>query len=222
MGEWTDTTTTSVRDSLGEVIGFIPEIIAALVVILIGVIVAWAVKVVIVKGLSFIKLRKYTDSMGLSRVFTEKVEVAELIGDIAKWTIIIIFLIPALTILNLEGINDIIRDIVAYIPNVIVAVVILMVGVVVADLTARVVRSTAATIGARAAEMLADVARWAIVLFSVLAALVQLNIAAGLLQILWTGIVAFFVIAGGIAFGMGGKDAASDIISRARKNIPKK
>jgi hypothetical protein len=222
MGEWTDTTTTSVRDSLGEVIGFIPEIIAALVVILIGVIVAWAVKVVIVKGLSFIKLRKYTDSMGLSRVFTEKVEVAELIGDIAKWTIIIIFLIPALTILNLDGINDIIRDIVDYIPNVIVAVVILMVGVVAADLTARVVRSTAATIGARSAEMLADVARWAIVLFSVLAALVQLNIAAGLLQILWTGIVAFFVIAGGIAFGMGGKEAAADVISRARKNIPKK
>ena len=222
MSDWVNTTTTAVRDSLETVLSYIPEVIAALIVILIGVIVAWAVKTVIVRALGFVKWKRYTDSLGLDRVFSEKVEVIELLGDLAQWTVIIIFLLPALTILKLDSVNDVVKGILYYIPNVIMAVVIIMIGVIVADLVARVVRSTAATIGTRTAEMLADVSRWAIVIFAFLAALVQLEIAASLLQILWTGIVAFFVIAGGLAFGLGGRDAASDAIARVRKNIPKK
>jgi hypothetical protein len=222
VSDWVDTTTTAVRDSLERVLSFIPEVIAALIVILIGVIVAWAVKTVVVRALGYIKWKKYTDALGLNRVFPEKVEVVELLGDLAKWTIIIIFLLPALTILNLDSVNEVINGILYYIPNVIMAVVIVMIGVVVADLAARVVRSTAATVGTHTAELLADIARWAIVVFAFLAALVQLEIAASLLQILWTGVVAFFVLAGGLAFGLGGRDAASQAIERVKKNVVKK
>ena len=222
MSDWVNTTTTAIKDSLDKVLSYIPEVVAALVVILIGVIVAWAVKTVVIRVLGYVKWSKYTDSLGLKRVFTEKVEVIELLGDLAQWTIVIIFLLPALTILKLESVNDVVKQMLYYIPNVIMAVVILMVGVIVADLAARVVRSTAGTIGARTADLLADVARWAVVAFAVLAALVQLQVAASLLEILWTGVVAFFVVAGGLAFGLGGKEAAADAIARVRKNIPKK
>lgn len=222
MSDWVNTTTTAVRDSLGDVVSYIPEVIAALIVILIGVIVAWAVKTVIVRALGYVNWKKYTNSVGLNRVFPEKVEVVDLLGDLAKWTIIIAFLLPALTILNLESVNDVVRSVLYYIPNVIMAVVILMIGVIVADLAARVVRSTAAAIGTSTAELLADIARWAVVIFAVLAALVQLEIAASLLQILWTGVVAFFVLAGGLAFGLGCKDIAAKAVDRVIKNVPKK
>jgi hypothetical protein len=219
--QWTEATTTAVRDSLTRVIDFIPQLLGALIVLLIGVIIAWAVKTVIVRGLGFIKLKRYTDAVGLGKVFTEKVEVVELLGDLAKWTVIIVFLVPALEILDLTQVNDLLKAILSYVPNVVVAVVVLMVGAVVADLAARVVKSTAVTIGARTSEILADVTRWSIVVFAVLAALVQLNIAAPLIQTLWTGIVAALAISLGVAFGLGGKDAAADAIARVKASFKK-
>jgi hypothetical protein len=219
--QWTEATTTAVRDSLTREIDFIPQLLGALIVLLIGVIIAWAVKTVIVRGLGFIKLKRYTDAVGLGKVFTEKVEVVELLGDLAKWTVIIVFLVPALEILDLTQVNDLLKAILSYVPNVVVAVVVLMVGAVVADLAARVVKSTAVTIGARTSEILADVTRWSIVVFAVLAALVQLNIAAPLIQTLWTGIVAALAISLGVAFGLGGKDAAADAIARVKASFKK-
>ena len=222
VSEWTDTTTTAVRDSLSNAIGYIPEIIAAIIVILIGIIVGWAVKTIIVRLLGFIKLKKYTDAIGLDRVFTQKVEFVELIGDLAKWIVIFVFLVPAFEILNLGQINGVLTGIINYLPNVIIAVVVIMAGIIVADLISRVVRSTAATIGTHTADLLADVARWTVVVFAIFAALIQLGIAQEMLLSLWQGVIYFFVLAGAIAFGLGGKDAAADLIARLRKNLPKK
>ncbi len=221
VSDWTEITTTAVSDSLTGVINYIPLILGALIVILVGVIVAWAVKMVIVRGLGFIKIQKYVDAVGLGRVFTERVEVVELIGDIAKWTVIVVFLLPALEILKLEQVGGIVASIIEYIPNVIVAVVAVVVGAIIADLVARTVRSGAATIGVKTADIAADIARWAIIVFVVLGALEQLNILPQLISTITIGAVAFFVIAGGLAFGLGGKDAAASAISRIGKNIPK-
>jgi hypothetical protein len=221
ISDWTSTTTNAVRDSLSNVISYIPEIIAAFIVILIGVIVAWAVKTIIVRVLSFIKLKKYTDAVGLDKVFTQKVELVELLGDLAKWIVIIIFLLPALEILKLNQVGDVVTGVINYIPNVIVAVVVVMVGIIIADLASRVVKSTAGTLGTHTADILADVAKWAIIIFATLAALVQLGIGADLIQTLWQGLVYLVVLAGAIAFGLGGKDQAAAFIDRMIKNLPK-
>lgn len=221
MNDIAQVTSTAVVDSLSKVINFLPNVLGALIVVLIGVIVAWAVKFVIVKGLSFIKIKKYTDAIGLDNVFTQKVEITSLLGDLAKWTIIIAFLIPAFQVLNLDSVNDIIFGIISYIPDVIKAVVAIVVGAIVADLASRVIRSTAATIGTHTADIAADVTRWAIMFFVFLAALQQLNILSQLASTLTIGVVAFLVIAGGLAFGLGGKDAAASVIQDFRKRLPK-
>lgn len=222
MNDWINTTTTSVSDSLSSSVGFIPRVIAALVVILIGIIVAWAIKTVVVRVVSLVKLRKYTDSMGLDKVFTARVQVADLLGDILQWTVIIIFLIPAFEILNLTAVNTVLEGILHYIPNVVVAVVIMMVGMIIADLADRIVSSTAATIGTKAADLLGTIAKWSVVAFALFAALVQLGIAEDMILSLWQGFIYFFVLAGAIAFGLGGKDAAGDLITHLRKQLPKK
>jgi len=212
-------TSNAVTDQLVNVVNYLPNILSAIVVILVGVIVAWAVKVVIVKGLGFIKLKKYTDSVGLGKVFTEKVEFATLIGDIAKWTIVIVFLIPALEILGISEVNIVLESILAYIPNVILAIVSVMIGAVVADLVSRAIRSAALTMGTRNADLLADLAKWSIMVFVILGALQQLNILPQLISTLTIGVMAFFVIAGGVAFGLGGKDAASSLIAGLGKKF---
>jgi hypothetical protein len=218
---WANITTEAVTDSLKSVINYLPKVVGALVVILIGVLVGWAVKTVIVKVLRFIKIKPYTDAIGLNKVFPEKLELAELFGDLAKWIIIIVFLLPALQILDLPQVNALVADVVAYLPNVIIAVAIVVIGAVVADLFARLVESATATIGAKTAAVAADVARWSVIVFVVLAALMQLGIAVVIIDRLVTAFVAMLALAGGLAFGLGGQDAAKEAIERLKKNLPK-
>lgn len=217
--DWATLTTNAVTDSLRSVIGFVPELVGALVVILLGVLVAWAVKTVVVKVLGFVKIKPYTDAIGLNKVFGAKVNVPELLGDLAKWIIIIASLLPASEILGLKRVSDLTSEVVAYLPSVVVAVIIVMIGVVVADLLSRVVESTAQTIGASTAAVAADVTRWAVVVFVVLAALMELGIATTIISTLITAFCAMLAIAGGLAFGLGGQDAAKEVINRLKKNL---
>lgn len=216
---WAELTSNAVTDQLSQVLNYVPNVLGALVVILIGVIVAWAVKLVIVKGLGFIKLKKYTDAVGLGKIFTEKIEFVELLGDIARWTIIFIFLIPASEILSLTGVSDVLASIIAYIPNVAIAILAVMFGIIIADLAARSIRSAALTLGTKNADLLADFAKWAIVFFVVLGALEQLDILTSLVSAITYCVIGFVVIAGGLAFGLGGKDAAAELIADLGKRF---
>jgi hypothetical protein len=222
MGDTATAVTDAVRDTLSDVIAYIPDLVAAIVVVLIGIIVAWAVKTVIVKGLGFLQVKKYTDAVGLNKVITKDVEVVELLGDIAKWVILLTFLVVALDVAKLSGANDLLKGVLSYIPDVAKAIVLLFIGVVIADLASRVVKATANSIGVRASEILSDIARWAIIAFAFFGALQQLGLATDLINILWTGIIAFLALAGGLAFGLGGKDAATDVINTVKKAFPKK
>jgi hypothetical protein len=221
LKEWWTLTSDAVADSLKGVINFIPEIIGALVVILIGVLVAWAVKTVVVKAMSFVTVKPYTDAIGLNKVFKTKEDLIELFGDLAKWIIIIVFLVPALNILGLADVNELVKSVVAYLPQVIVAVFVLTVGAVLADLASRTVEATAQTIGTKTAAIVADVTRWAVMVFAILIALDQLGIASGVINTLITGFVALIALAGGLAFGLGGQDAAKEVIERLKKNLPR-
>jgi len=221
LKEWWNLTSDAVVDSLKSVASYIPEVIGAVVVLLLGVLVAWAVKTVVVKALRFVKVKPYTDAIGLNKVFKTKEDLVELFGDLAKWVIIIVFLVPALNILGLADVNELVKSVVAYLPQVIVSVVVLMVGAVLADLASRAVEATAQTIGAKTAAIVADIARWAVMVFAILVALDQLGIASGIINTLVTGLVALLALAGGLAFGLGGQDAAKEVIERLKKNLPR-
>ncbi len=219
--EWWTLTTDAVTSSLKDVASYVPEVLGAIVVILLGVLVAWAVKTVIVKAMSYVKVKPYTDAIGLNKVFKGKTNLVELLGDLAKWIVIIIFLVPALNILGLADVKELVQDVLAYVPEVLKAAVIVVVGTVVADLASRAVEATTQTIGAKTAAIAADIVRWAIIVFVALAALAQLGIATGLIETLVTGVVALIALAGGLAFGLGGQDAAREAIERLKKNLPK-
>jgi len=219
--EWANATTTAVTDSLTRVVSYLPNLIGAVVVILIGIVVAWALKTVVLRVLGYVQIKPLTDTIGLDKVFKSKVNYLDLIGDLVQWIVVIVFLIPALEILSLTQVNEVLQGVVAYIPNVVAAVFIVMIGAIVADLVAKVVQGAVETIGARTAAALADVARYSIIVFVVIAALSQLGIASFMLNTLFTGFVALVAIAGGLAFGLGGQDSAKDLLTRLRKNLPR-
>lgn len=221
LSTWSSSVQDGVSDALGKVIVSIPDILAAIVVLLIGVVVGAVLKAVVVRVLSAVKLRSVTDQFRLNQVFTAKVNFVELIGDLVKWFFIIVFLLQALSIAHLEQVNDVISKLLAYVPNVIVAATLVLVGAVVADLTSRFVTDTATTVGASTARLLGDVAKYAIVLVVAFTALAQLGVNTLFLDRLFTAIVVMVGLAGGLAFGLGGRDLAKESLDRVKTSFKK-
>lgn len=142
------------------------------------------------------------------------------IGALVKWFIIIIFLISSFQVLGLVQVTYFLEQVVvAYLPQVIIAVLILLVAVVIGDVMQRIVRSSAAAAHIKSAALLGAITKWVIWVFAVLTVLVQLGIGADLIRILFTGIVVALSIAFGIAFGLGGQSHASQLIEKVKREI---
>ncbi len=219
VGGWADSVSTGVGNSLSKVFSFLPDLLAALIVLLVGVVVGVVLKSVVVRVLRAIKLKGLTDRVGLGKVFPGKFDIAGFIGDLVKWFFVIVFLLQALTIAHLEDVNNVISKLLGYVPNVLVAAVLVLVGFVVADLTSRLVLSGAVAVGARASVFLSNLAKYAILTIVAFTTLAQLGVNTLFLDRLFTAIVAMLALAGGLAFGLGGKSAAEKSINSAVANL---
>ena len=135
-----------------------------------------------------------------------------------RWFLIVVFLLAASNFLGLTQVSDFLRDVLLYLPNVVVAAFILIIAAFVADVVERALRGSVQAMG-RQGAVAGAVARWAIWVFAIMAVLIQLGIAVQLVQTLVTGLVAAIAIALGISFGMGGRDAAADIIQKVRQDF---
>lgn len=139
------------------------------------------------------------------------------IGGLVKWFVIVVFLVAAFDILGLTQVNLFLQQVViAYLPRVIVAALILLVGGVVGDVTERIVVTAAKSAEVRSAHFAGTIAKWAVWVFAILVALSQLGIAAAFSQTLFTGIVIAISLALGLSFGLGGQEAAGRFIERLR------
>lgn len=142
------------------------------------------------------------------------------IGGLVRWFLVIVFLVASLDILGLAQVNEFLKNVVlSYLPNVIVATLILVVAAFIANAMQKLVVGSAKAAGAPSTHFLGGLTKWSIWIFAILAALYQLGIAGAFSQTLFTGFVAMVAIAGGLAFGLGGRDAASRYIEKLRKDI---
>ncbi|MBU0708650.1 hypothetical protein KJ596_02745 [Patescibacteria group bacterium] len=214
-----------ITNSLSAILRFIPNIFVALGIFVLGWLVAGVARRLTLQILKIVQLEPFAEKVGLSenlRKLGSTVSPAELIADLIKWTVVIVFLSPASDILGLEQIAYLVTRLLSYIPNVVVAVVIVMFGAIIADLSADFVRSAAVALSSSTSNFLASLARYSILAFSILAALSQLRIAANLINTLFTGFVAMIALAGGLAFGLGGKDMAGEILEDVRNSLSEK
>src|SRR6056297_239160 len=219
FNEWGDIFIVSIQDLWLKIIHFLPEILSALIILIIGLIIA-SIAGKIVKKLSGylkidalmkkIKVKEELEKLGL------KFEFGTILGKIVKWFFIIATLIAVVDVLKIPQITQFLEEIALYIPNVLVAVIILAIGVVVAGLAHDAIKKGTETfrLSSYTAQILATIAKWALIIFTTMAALVQLGVAADMIRILFTGIVVALSLAGGLAFGLGGKKRAEEIIDR--------
>lgn len=212
----------SVLGLWGSILAYLPNVLGAVLVFLIGIIVAAVLQAVVVKVVQLLRVDELVARLDL-RTSLEKVgirlHVGKLLGWIVKWFFIIVALVAATDILGWNQVTNYLREVVLYIPNVIVAVIILLAGILLATFVRNVVKTAVEAAELASADFLSGIAKWAILLFSFMAALVQLQIAPGLINTLFTGLVAMLSLAGGLAFGLGGKEHASRVLDRLRKDL---
>ena len=202
---------------------YTPLLVGAVLVLVVGVLIAIGLQGLVIGMLNALKLNDVLKKLKLQPLFEKSglsLDVAKLIGWLVKWFFIIVFLITAADILQWNEVTMFLRTILFYIPNVIIAVIILLAGLVVAQAVHSLVLHTVSVSGLSSfSGMLSSIAKWSVVVFSFLAALSQLGIASDLIQILFTGFVLMVAIAGGLAFGLGGKDEAGKILEKMRRNL---
>lgn len=206
-----------------RVVSFLPQLGAGLLVLIIGLVIASVLSKLAYKLICYIRIDVLFSRIPLvQRLNTQgiMINLPDIVAQVVKWFFIIITIMAVSDILGLQKINDFLESILLYLPNVIVAVIIFGIGFVVGQLIADIIRKSAlaSKLYPNIANILALGAEWSIIVFSLMAGLIQLGVAASLIQILFTGIMATFALGFGLAFGLGGKERAARFLEEFGKN----
>ena len=205
------------------VASFAPRLVAAVVIFVVGWVIAHALGKVVEQILRSLKIDKALQSLGVEEPIERagiKLDVGVFIGALVKWFVIVVFLTATVDVLGLTQVTDFLKDdVLGYLPNVFVAAMILVVAALIADAVGKLVTGSAKAANLPSSGFLGGVSRWAIWVFAILAALYQLGIAGPMVQTLFIGIVGALALGLGLAFGLGGKDAAAKYLERLRQDI---
>lgn len=213
----------SLQDLWIRFFGFLPVLIGAILVLIIGWLVAVAVGNLVTRVLKTAKLNDVFDKISGLRSSLQKagmeLNASSFVGAVVKWFIIIVTLMATSDILGLAGVSLFLNQIIAYVPNIVVATIMVITGTLFANFVQKITRVSAETANLPHSSGAAVIAKWAILVFTFIATLVQLGVAEVLLQTLFTGFIAMLAIAGGIAFGLGGKNTAEKVLEHLEDDV---
>lgn len=219
---WWDTLRESFNLIGLKIVDFLPNFLAAVVVFVIGLLIAVALGHLVRRVVELLRIDEALDRLQLRDAFRRAgvpLHVSTLLGWLAKWFLVVVFLIAAADILHLTAISEFLSQVVYFIPNVVIAIIVLLIGTLLANFVHDVVEHSVSAAQLHSAAFIAGLAKWAIFVFSFLVALSHLNIGTQIMETLWQGLVGMLALAGGLAFGLGGKEHASKTIERLRKDI---
>lgn len=197
-------------------INFVPGLIGAIILFMIGWFLGSLIGKAIEQLISTLKLEKLFEQAGATGFLSKagiRLNIGGFIGAIVKWFIIVVFLMASLEIMGLTQVNDFLREVVLfYLPKVVIAALVLVIASILADAMKRLVEVSAKAANVHSANMLGTITRYAIWIFAFIIALSELGVATAFMQILFTGLVVALALASGLAFGLGGRDAAARAI----------
>lgn len=207
---------------LSRLVLFLPNLLGAILIFVVGWIVSAWVKALIVKLLTAVGLQRAVAGTAIE-AFIQKAELKgkaeDILGSLVKWVIIFIFFIAAINILGLPTVSLVLNSILAYIPRVISAILILLIGVLLAGVVESIVKGAAGAVDVSTARLLGKLASWIVMIFSVLAAVSELGIAQQFINILVIGVVSTLSLGLGLALGLGSKEVISDLLGEWYKNF---
>jgi len=200
-----------------KITAFLPELIGAIIIFVVGWIIARLVKLATEKLLNLVRFNKATEKTGVNK-FLKKGEIvktpSEIVGTLVYWFIMILVLIASLDALGLPIVSDMLNSIFLYIPNVVAAIIVLVLGILMGSLLAAVVRTAASNAGLKNAEGLGKISLYAIVVFVSAIALIQLGIGEEIVASAFGLVFGAAALALALAFGLGGRDVAAEYLKR--------
>jgi small-conductance mechanosensitive channel len=218
--EWDNLIAEPVRQMLTRILAYLPVLLGALIILIVGWLIAKAIRGIINWLLKVVRFDTLADKAGISEVLRKgdlKVTAREVVSGIVYWLIIIMVLVMTVDALGLPKTSDVLVSLFAYVPNVIAALLVLVVAMFLASFVSGIVRTAAGNANLPKPQLLAGISRWAIIIFAVTIALEQLGIAPLLVTATFNIILGGIVLALALAFGLGGKDAAAKYIDELRK-----
>ena len=214
----------ALNDAVKLILTFIPRLVGFLVILIVGLIIATVISKALTMVLRKLGFDRLANRIGMAR-FEQRMGIsldpAGVLGKIVYWFLLLIFLVPAADALGLPAVSNILNQLIAYIPNVFVAILVLFLGTLAAMFVADIVRGATASANIGNPSIFAGIARWAIVGFAALIALEQLQIAPALINELFGAIVAAVALAFALAFGLGGRETAQRWLSRGESTVSK-
>jgi hypothetical protein len=205
-------------------IGFLPTLLAALIVFIIGWLISIFLGNLANRIIRAIKLDILLTKLGFKKALAKaklRLDSGKFFEELVKWFFIIVFLMAAVDILGLREVTLFLKSILYYLPSVFIAAIILLVAVIVAKFIQRLVQASADAAGLASAGTIGAIAKWAILIFGFVIALTELGIATTLIQTIVIGLIAMLALAGGLAFGLGGKEQAARILEKLRHDLEK-
>ena len=221
---WQSALSASWTDVWGSFFAFIPNILGALIVFVVGLIIAYWGKRVVVETLNFFQVDSLAKSAGIDKYFQRaeiKLSFGELIGTLVEWIVILTFFLAVVDILGLSSVSQVLLSVLGYVPNIIAAILIFAAGFIIAKMVDGIVRGALASIDHEAAKPLGKLARWLIILVAFFAAVDQLKIAQGLVATFFQGLTYTIVLVVGLSVGLGARDLVSRVLTDWYEKIKK-
>ncbi len=209
---FTETLMTSFRDAFTMIVGAIPRILGFIIIVAIGWFVSSLLARAVTGLLRAIRFDELMQKAGLSDFMNKMgtgIDSVGIVAGIVKWIVRIVVLLVAFDTLGLPAVSDVMRQLLLWLPNLVVAIFVLFIGGIAARAVGNIVRGATAEGGFSNPETLANISRTAVWAFAIVVAINQLGIATNLINTLFTGFVGALAIACGLAFGLGGRDLAS-------------
>ena len=218
--EWDNLVAEPVRQMLTRILAYLPILLGALIILIVGWIVAKAIRRAVDWLLKVVRFDTMADKTGISEVLRKgdlKITAREVVSGLVYWLIIIMVLVMTVDALGLPKSSDVLASLFAYIPKVIAALLVLVVAMFLASFVSGIVRTASGNANLPRPEIIAGVSRWAIIIFAVTIAMEQLGIAPLLVGTAFNIILGGVVLALALAFGLGGKDAAARYLEELKK-----
>jgi len=226
LNDWSSITLQALQNAWqGLIVDFLPKFAVGLAVFIIGWLIASALGKITARILKKINLDALFQKSGWKIALESadiKVNPSEFFGAIVKWILVIIFLQIFVEILGLAAFAGFLARVLEWLPNVVVAAAIFIVSIIVADILEKVIKLSARKLEIQYSQLLGAIVRGAIYTFAAMAMLLQLGVAAAIIDTLITGFVGMFALAFGLAFGLGGKEAAADAIRGVKDKLQDK
>jgi hypothetical protein len=219
----------AVSDSFADVSSrlgvFAPRLVLALIVLVVGWLIALIIGNILATVAQAIGFDSLARRIGLTRLLDaagiEK-SVSAILGQLVTWILVLVVFMAAAEVMGIESVQMFLNAVLGYVPNVIGAVATLLIGLILANFLADTVRHASQASGLDHTNALTVVTRNAIIVFTMIAVLIQLGVASDIMRALLYGVIAMITLAGGLAFGLGGQGTAKRSLEHLETELKSK